>query len=891
MSSFSDSDFDLEDVEEGTSVAQVSAQPFDATAFVPPVVVKPLSSEDEDDMGDMDDFEDESEDEEEEGEEASQDSQVPQGQDSPGSLLNVDQTAKGVPGKSTRMPVLNRDTANPYTYDTDYLLDPKSQERVTAAHRFSKSIGQPEKSKSVVGGKDYIRQNIASTKIRVQPVRQAASVLTPGIAQFLAQKNEPPREVDVQGRFYDKAAKTEEKKAKLKVEREQEQLSQCTFKPEIISKKQSRTFQDFITENYSKDKLRQDKVNRLREEREIGLVQQDEFSHKPTLCEKSLKMRKETTEPVHLKLYNSAKSHVQKQIDANHTRAEADAANSTSSDASFKPFTPQLNKRSQELVREGRIDELLYADALRRTESHRASVSTHSKVVKEKFITSASDNLLRGKLLAEYAETFEALESEGRLNYTQFRELMTRMRFLSTEAKESKVEQDRTLLLELWKELAGDHPDIEKSRLEGFLLNIMGFDMVNDQGESVTGDGKSLEEVHLKYFALYENRNYGKGSKAPVQTESHSFRPKINARQRTRRPDSQPATGRLEDDLIREGGERQKRLEILRNDTKSKQLQDCTFKPTINQKAAAKIGAVEHKADSQGRDYIELLKTTNPKYHTDRLYELAKKSNEKLDAKSKEAETKRQEDQSKDCTFKPDRSLTTTQLNVKQRDLGEVPGSEEIIHRIKKGRAEKEWNKSMTERGSDSGITFSTGVQYKTKGKGSFDALLRSLPKAAPQISYLESLARHREQFKFSAPSLQMDESAETQGNVSVPKPNLVGASLIKEPEVKTVEFTGLRASEISAYSPDASISASEEPLLTITVNLSPTLSDQLVVYSFTEVDQVVDAFVLKNCKDYAALDEAKKTQLKAMLNQHLMDLSGHDAVEEVEEPNSDDSY
>jgi hypothetical protein len=37
-------------------------------------------------------------------------------------------------------------------------------------------------------------------------------------------------------------------------------------------------------------------------------------------------------------------------------------------------------------------------------------------------------------------------------------------------------------------------------------------------------------------------------------------------------------------------------------------------------------------------------------------------------------------------------------------------------------------------------------------------------------------------------------------------------------------------------------------------------------------------------------LDEAKQSQLKTMLSQHLMDMSGYDAVEEVEEPSNGDS-
>jgi hypothetical protein len=856
MSSFDDSDFELDDVEEGTSVAQVSAMPSDASAFVPPVVVKAASSEE--DLEDMDDFEDESE-----GGEKEEHDDSPRTYKSPGkgertSSLKASSSALMSPAVSKQMPVLSRATVNPYTYDTDYLLG--SQDRV-----FIQSRGRPE---SVRSAKDYIKQNIASTKIRVHPIKSPSSSLTSNAALLLSPRSEQHKQVNVQSRFYDKAAKREEKTAKLKSELEQEQLSHCTFRPEIINKKQPRAFEDFFSENATKDKLRQERVKRLQEERE-GQDRRGDFSYRPTLCEKSVRMQKDSSEPVYIKLFNQAKSHVQKKIDAaclGHIETDS-VVNAFCDASSFKPFTPHLNKKSQGLVREGRIDDLLYADALRRTDHHKASVNSQSKPVKEKLMSSVSDSILRGKFLAEFTEHFEALETEGKLNYTQYRELMTRMRFVSVEAKDSRVEQERNLLLELWKEVVVGQQAAERDRLEGYLLSLMGFYQGKEQKEGTGIEGRSVEEVHLKYFTLYENRAFAK--KTAAIPESFSFKPKLDTNSRKmnhkRRADSQPANGRHEDHLIKERDERLKRIECLRMATENKELEGCTFKPQTNQKASARIGSVEHKRESLAKDYIDMMKSTQTKYHTDLLYSLAKKVNDKLTSKTQEAAVKRAEELDKGCTFKPDVSQSAALLNVKQRALGEIPGTEEIIHRIKKGRAEHEWHRSMKERGatlssSVSASSLNFGVVYKSRGKESFDTLKKTLPKTTSQTSYLESLSRYRNRPKISEDAQQVEalsstkpKSAESSQFSSKPRTSVV----VSKPqpaevssETRQFEPSNLKLMEASEYSRDSSYTHfSEEPLLTITVNLSPTLSDQLVVHSFKEIDRVVDSFANKHCE------------------------------------------
>lgn len=864
MSSFSDSDFELDDVEEGTSVAQVSAQPADASSYMPPMVAKAVSSSEEEDMGDLDDFDDEDEEEEDQQDEEENDEE--QGQASPDIYNSTGQNSpksrrdhnSASPQKSSIK--FNRDGNKGISYDIEFLKEARELGKLQISSQFPQSAQKSDKVQASTG-KDYIRQNIASTKIRVHPVRAPPPVLHPTVAAMLNPQAER-KKVDVKGRFYDKAEKAQEKRTKLKAELEQEKLSECTFKPEIINKKQPRNFDDFISENYTKDKQRQDKIKRLQDERLKGQDQQtEEFSYKPKLCEKSVKMQKESTEPAYLKLYNSAKSHVQKKIELNlATRTETESVTSTASDASLKPFTPQLNKKSHELVREGRIDELLYADAKRRTETHKQSVSISNKSVKEKFISSTSDQLLRGKFLAEYSENFEALELEAAINYTQFKELMTRMRFITPDAKESKLEKEKILLTEFWKELAGEEPSLGKDKLEEQLLTLMGFQKINEQGEIVASEGKSIGEIHLKYFALYENRVYSRSSKAPpASTENYSFKPQIDSHSEKinrRRPGSQPATGRHEDQLIAERDERLKRIEKLRLDTESKQLKDCTFKPQTNKLASSKIGSVEHKSDSLAKDYIDMMKSTQSKYHTDLLYNLAAKSHEKQGAKTKEAQAKRNEEESKDCTFKPDRSLTTTNLQLRQRNIAEIPGTEEIIQRIKKGRAEHQWNKSMKERGltmtsSESASSLNFGVQYKTIGKGSFDAMLFTKPKPSSQTSYLESLNRHRETLKSSSQDVQVESEASMNPS-RTPSAALSAVELSQahEPEIRRLEFSALQPIEDSEYSLSVSqVQEIEEPYLTITVNLSPTLADQLVIYSINEVDSSIEEFALKNCK------------------------------------------
>jgi hypothetical protein len=857
MSSFDDSDFELDDVEEGTSVAQVSVMPSDDSAFVPPVVVKAASSDEG--LEDMDDFENESEEGEQEQDEASPTTYKSPGKGGRTSSLKASSSALISTATPKRIPVLNRGTVNPYTYDTDYLLG--NQDRV-----FLQSRARPETARSA---KDYIKRNIASTKVRVQPIKPPSPDYTSKAALLLSPRSDQHRQVNVQSRLCDKAAKTEEKTAKLKLELEQAQLSHCTFRPEIMSKKQPRTFEDFFSEISTKDQLRQERVKRLQEEREMGQDRLDDFSYRPTLCGKSVKMQKDSSEPVYIKLYNQAKSHVQRRIDASLGRIETDSVVSASSDASsFKPFTPHLNKKSQGLAREGRIDDLLYADALRRTEHHKASVSSQSKPMKEKLISSVSDSLLRGKFLAEFTEHFEALETEGRLNYTQYRELMTRMRFVSAEAKDSRLEQERNLLLELWKEVVVGQQAAEKDRLEGYLLSLMGF--YQGKGESTGIEGRSVGEVHLKYFTLYESRALAK--KPAALPESFSFKPKIDTNSEKinhkRKADSQPAIGRHEDHLIKERDERLKRIESLRKAAENEELVGCTFKPKTNQKASARIGTVEHRRETLAKEYIDMMKSTETRYHTDLLYSLARKVNDKLTSKTQEAAVKRAEELDKGCTFKPDVSQSAALLHVRQRVLGEIPGTEEIIHRIKKGRAEHEWHKTMKERGatlssSVSASSLNVGAVYKSKRKESFDALLTALPKTSSQTSYLESQNRHRNRPKIIQGEKQAEELKKT---ISGTKPKTAESSQIssknRTSEVSQIGskpqaelFPDPRQPHLSVvdpsqYSRDSSYTHyAEEPLLTITVNLSPTLTDQLVVNSFAEIDRVVDSFAIKHCK------------------------------------------
>lgn len=144
-------------------------------------------------------------------------------------------------------------------------------------------------------------------------------------------------------------------------------------------------------------------------------------------------------------------------------------------------FKPRINKRETngKQVKRGKIDDILYNDALRRVRASQRRETKQEIPEYKVHINETSTRMLAERLIREFEEHSEVFfkpNSEHRFNYLQMCEFMKMLKFV-IHAEDTKNEyflRERTLLYDMWLVLRGEeYSGVNERNLLLFLLGIL----------------------------------------------------------------------------------------------------------------------------------------------------------------------------------------------------------------------------------------------------------------------------------------------------------------------------------------------------------------------------------------------------------------------------------
>lgn len=461
--------------------------------------------------------------------------------------------------------------------------------------------------------------------------------------------------IDVDERFYKYKTKVDEKVDKLAKELEAKHQEVCTFKPKIKSGKSKRTPDEFFSEMQRFSSKKEEKLNAMREEKSKNEASV-EYSHRPNICENSLKLlqkKNQKSEPVFEKLYKQPKAEVKEDLPS---------------------FKPQLN--SSKIKRNSSVSSLHEKPQKKQEQPPEAT----------KFINSNSEKVLVSKFEKEFEEHFEFfdLDQELKLNYLNTCLLLQKMNFITNDPSSKHFDQEREHTLKLWK-LTAAQQHIPKADLFQVLMGIMGY------------SAEASKKPHKQFVLFYENRINSvnsKKNKTYKHKEEYSFKPKIDQSSQKLAKARKNSLGSHEEYLYNMSKKVNEKKEKLKAKHEQAQKSMCTFKPKTSSAPKFKSPSASKK-DSFTSEYLKAVENTPSQKRTETLYSLSKKAKEYKESLAKEALQAKAQELQKECTFTPKLYKSPSKPN----SVPLAKGTHETVERMKKAREEQARIKAMKERG------------------------------------------------------------------------------------------------------------------------------------------------------------------------------------------------
>ncbi|OMJ69659.1 hypothetical protein SteCoe_32555 [Stentor coeruleus] len=494
----------------------------------------------------------------------------------------------------------------------------------------------------------------------------------------------PPKKkqgkVDIEGRFYKHQEKVNEKIKNLTKIMEEKQVEECTFKPTILNKSKTRSVPQFLRHMDKYNEFKKDRLKAKVDEKEKEIINVISKA-KPRLCKKSLAI-------------------VEKKAEIGVDRlAKAKAKTPLPQDKN--PYKPTVNMRSHEMLREKRVDKILYEDALRRYSKTVVGESNCN----DRFTSEKSEKVLLDKFKREYAEIFNYLDLENTLtlNYTKFTTLLYNMNFMSRAS--SKISKQRQLAVEIWSLLGGDQNScITYSNLLKFLICLMNFRDPSIRGHKKRNNLGVLCEgvfcvnppeaikIHKYFIALYEERCYQRKNSLNNSFETTS----INEGRKK-------SDTRHEDMLIMEKTRLQEKWENIRQIKLSEEISECTFQPRITRGPQT----ISNSSDLNDSNVSHYSLYSETKSHTQRrndiLYDYSKIFNQQRHNSTKNHLEHDFSNELNGCTFKP-----KLKKRIKAEEVPEAKGVKELIGRLRKARKAIDYKKDKEEKPFVFGLERST---------------------------------------------------------------------------------------------------------------------------------------------------------------------------------------
>lgn len=502
--------------------------------------------------------------------------------------------------KNYKIPVFNKYTLNPDTYDIDYLLDPRTQKASIGGHRFAGSY-KPQKSKSKA---DFIQKNINNLKGFKIPITGKIKLEETPVPTPKASPN-------MHLRLYAYSQKVTEKIEKLRKKQAEQEMQACPFSPQVLSKGTKRKPLEYYKQMIDYLHSKQQKIKAMQEEQAQEALNES-YSFKPELCEESVKIvsNKHNQEAAYERLYKLKAS----------------------------PQKPTTDQNPKKPVKENNsVHENLFKSPIGKVKSAPEDPKP------QKLISKNSMKLLLKNFLKELKEVLSPFPEC--LNYTQLKQVLFQMHFL-------KNQEEHLLAMSLFKELQKKET-VESKDLKHFFLALMQF-----SGHLYTEE--QANKIFFRYKQFHDNRCEAFDKSTINKTYkfdySYQFAPSLDSNNfyskladRRKSIPGTTGTSKIEDHLINSQYKRNQKLEKIKHKLDLEQQKICTHKPNTSKLSPKR--RYSPGSYSLYRGYLQLSCLSLDK--NEALYNLhAAAKNYREELKQLKIQEEEQETQ-KSCTFKP----------------------------------------------------------------------------------------------------------------------------------------------------------------------------------------------------------------------------------------------
>ncbi|CAD8121688.1 unnamed protein product [Paramecium sonneborni] len=305
----------------------------------------------------------------------------------------------------------------------------------------------------------------------------------------------------------------------LKEYYEQEELRPCSFTPQTLNDGQDkRSLYQFLFDQQNhvmkvEQKLEQIKQNEL--ERDL------QYPYHPKTNEFNFQKRDETI-PTYERLYN-----------LNQKKPSEPILQQSESTIDYKPL---IQQKSQNIVRNQKVEDILYQDAQRRLQKQKEvqekKNTTKVVTVNVKYTSNNSEKIVAQKFIREFETIIDWIfDQTGQdrpsnvsfsIDYLKLGEILQRLGFLNqlqvkdsnekaVEYENLRLSEERALLCEIWTVLRGDElGGISKRNLCLFLLTLIGItdfkikELPSVQNEEVPNYQKSIQPQQHKIVTAHQ---------------------------------------------------------------------------------------------------------------------------------------------------------------------------------------------------------------------------------------------------------------------------------------------------------------------------------------------------------------------------------------------------
>jgi hypothetical protein len=692
--------------------------------------------------------------------------------------------------------------------------------------------------------------------------------------------------------LFSKKASVEAKIDKLREVKLSEEDSKCTFAPTVNPHAiQKRDFDSFFNEQKQKVEERDKKVLKLKADIEAQ-TQDKEVTFKPQISHKSAQITANRALPAHESLHSSAKSALKRSMDQHLKEVTTPAEHAS------RHF-PSINKSSVKISKNEPVQEPL------KESQPKQGKGLSARPVSGK-ASKASDKVLVDKLTREFNEAFDLLIEE-RANYLQVRAILQRLQFLSPNPSVLREQQEREQLSGLWHELDPEQTgEVSREHLLDLLLKVhspltkpaKAYSLLHDNRRDAKRlkpteapraasavvqsiEGKRLADKLIKEGKEWKEARLSQQVRREQETlQGITFKPTVNpVRRRKAEVTIELETGLSRTELLFQMAkklnlDRESKIKSRQEQQEQQEQQACLAVPDLSLTSKAlRMSSIPVAGEDKA---VERLRKAQMGSEWKKLALEKGLANIKRLARSVQGDKSTSEVAAAitlDLTtsFSPTHKAATkpsskSPATSTQRPRAAPEAKESLV---------RPFNPSLSEKPAlVSAAKPTSKVHARSPLKSSLSSKLspRNLlqagttkPVLSPQKVDVKIPVKAKPSPQTVSPTKSVKQSLPKQSSaVAEPEPRVseIYSEVVAAPPHDAVEDLGYSEGKLSEHKESSN---EDEPLLTITVNLSANESDQLVLYNEEDLEQVVEDFVRKH-----NLPESKQSTLEQMVRDYL---------------------